>query len=296
MPIKTKALLVITCFVSIFCFLTVFRSEWITSNVATAQTNSSRLSLELSKSQDNHLRGEPISFTLKLSNQTNQPISWKGKLSGTSHINLIATNADGVETRFEGKNYVQPSTYIPIRVMQPGEQVQESWLLETELLDRFFLNAGTYSFRVEFEYHTGVPGEPKTKITSNPISINVVQPQGINLQAYQYIREKFGASSHQLNTHAVTELRQEFVNRFRNTVYAKYIIVKLGDNYEVLGEDAKAVRELCKISGENFHHTDRVEKTVRAIGARLYPVNWNLPPDAPPPIVRHPCTGINLNQ
>jgi hypothetical protein len=208
---------------------------------------------------------------------------------------MIATNADGVETRFEGKNYVQPSTYIPIRVMQPGEQVQGSWLLETQLLDRFFLNAGTYSFRVEFEYDRGVPGEPRTKITSNSISINVLEPQGINLQAYQYIRENFGASSHNLNNHAIAELRQEFVNRFRNTVYAKYIIVKLGEDYQRLGEDAKAVRELCKISGENFHHSERVERTVRAIGARLYPINWNLPPGAPPPIVRHPCTGIILN-
>lgn len=293
---RTKMSLIITFFVLIFYFLPVFQSEQAISNVVKAQTGLAQLSLELSKSQDNHLRAEPISFTLKLSNQTNQPISWRGNLGGVSHINLLATNADGVETRFEGKNYVTPYTYVVKRVMQPGEQVQESWLLETELLDRFFLNAGLYSFRVEFEYDRGVPGEPKTKITSNPISVNVLQPQGINLQAYQYIRENFSASSHQLNTHAIAELRQGFVNRFRNTVYAKYIIVKLGANYEVLGEDAKAVRELCKISGENFHHSERVERTVRAIGARLYPINWNLPPSAPPPIVRHPCTGINLNQ
>jgi len=42
--------------------------------------------------------------------------------------------------------------------MQRGEQIQESWLLETRLFDRFFLNAETYSFsRVEFEYDRGVP-------------------------------------------------------------------------------------------------------------------------------------------
>lgn len=291
---KTKASLIVRFFV-VFYFLSIFQSEQAMSNVVAAQAQSSRLSLELSKSQENHLRAEPISFTLRLFNQTNQPISWKGSLISNANINLIAINANEVETRFDGNNYVTPYTYTIPRVMQPGEQVQESLLLETDLLDKLFLNPGLYTFRVEFSCDTNVAGEPRTKITSNPISINVLQPQGINLQAYQYIREKFGASSYQLDARARADLKQEFVNRFRNSVYAKYIIVSLGETYQRLGEDAKALRELCKVSGENFHHARRVEKTVLAIDRRLNPSNWVVSEGVPLPILRHPCKRISLN-
>ncbi len=32
--------------------------------------------------------------------------------------------------------------------------------------------------------------------------------------------------------------------------------------YQAMGDEKKALRELCKISGEKFHHSERVERIV----------------------------------
>jgi len=102
---KTKVLLIVAFFVSVVCCLSVFRSEQITSSVVQAQTDPSRLSLEVSISQENYLKAEPISLKMKLFNQTNQPILWKGFLGGET-TDLIATNADGVQFRFDGNEFM----------------------------------------------------------------------------------------------------------------------------------------------------------------------------------------------
>lgn len=39
----------------------------------------------------------------------------------------------------------------------------------------------------------------------------------------------------------------------------------LASVYQAMGDDTKALRELCKISGEKFHHSERVERIVLQI-------------------------------
>ncbi|MGI8848992.1 MAG: hypothetical protein ACR2HT_02355 [Pyrinomonadaceae bacterium] len=66
--------------------------------------------------------------------------------------------------------------------------------------------------------------------------------------------------------------------------------------YQAMGDEKKALRELCKISGEKFHHSERVERIVLQINKKLNPIDWDkIPADAPDPIIKHPCTGKILN-
>jgi hypothetical protein len=67
------------------------------------------------------------------------------------------------------------------------------------------------------------------------------------------------------------------------------MIFDLGNTYLAIGDNAKALRELCKISGENFHYAKDVEKIVFEIDAKLNP--FVPAPGVPVPPAKHPCTG-----
>ena len=275
-------------------FLVVFESEKITFNAVEAQNQSERLSLEISNSQESYLQAEPIFINFKLSNQTNQPILWRGALGQVSKTNFIVTNDAGVQSRFDGNKIKTAYIYSSLRKMQPGEQFQQTAVLIQELLEELLLNPGQYDLRVEFVYDGNTEEERRIKILSNSIPIKIVEPQGIDKQAHQYIKEKLNVSNiYRLDTRTLAQLRQQFVDRYRNSVYAKYIIFSLGTSYQARGEDAKALRELCKIHGENFYFSEDVEKIVIRIGERLNPVIWG--PGLPIPVIKHPCTGKVIN-
>ncbi len=141
-----------------------------------------------------------------------------------------------------------------------------------------------------------VPEKQQIKILSNSISINIVEPEGINRQAYEYIKGRINAVRQSSNYQAKIQIEQEFVDRHRNSVYAKYIIFNLAHTYQAMGDDRKALREFCKVSGEEFHYSKEVEKTVLKIDKKLNPIDWDkIPKDAPDPIIKHPCSGKILN-
>ncbi len=278
-------------FVSIICFLSVFRSEKIISNAVEAQNQSARLSLEISNSQESFLQGEPVLIDLKLSNQTNQSISWRGRLGSISHTTFVTTNDAGVQSRFDGNKYMTGSYVLLSRIMQPEEQFQKASILGEDLVEELFPSPGQYNLQTEFVYDGNAEGERRIKILSNSIPINIVEPQGIDKQARKHIKEKIKGYKLKTreDTRALAKLKQEFVDKYRNSVYAKYIIFDLGITYETIGEDAKALRELCSIYDEKFYYFEDIEKIVLRIDGRVNPVVWG--PGLPIPVLKHPCTG-----
>lgn len=254
-----------------------------------AQSGIPSLKLGVSTSKTDYLQIEPISLNFGLSNRTNQPISWRGVLFLGPNFNFLTRSADGEEFRFEGGKYGLIKSSL--RTMQPGEQIQQDILLDSALSELLFPSPGRYDLQVEFVYNTEAEGRQQVKIASNSISINISEPTGINRQAYDYIKGPLATANNGTNVRAIVEREQEFVNRYKNTVYAKYISISLARTYQTLGEDEKALRELCKISGENFYHSKEVQKKVYEIEEKLRPlVMLPLPEDAPLPVRPHPCT------
>jgi hypothetical protein len=74
------------------------------------------------------------------------------------------------------------------------------------------------------------------------------------------------------------------------------MIFKVANSYRGL-DDAKALRELCKIHNLDFYYSKDVKRSLLQINAKLHPMvlNPNLPENAPLPLIIHPCTGRLIN-
>lgn len=287
---KTRTLVIISLFVLIFCALWIVSSKQIGSNTVKAQNELSKLSMEISTTKDSYLQAEPISINVKLSNQTNQPISWRGFLGVGPNFNFLVRDTDGAKPPWEGWK-IPVGIYSILKTMPTGEQTQQDVLLDYSLAQVLFPRPGRYDLQVEFVYKTDSEGREQVKILSNSISITVNEPQGNDLQAYEYIKGPLELVRRQPNVRALAQTEQEFVDRYRNSVYAKYIIFLLANTYQTLGEDEKAFRELCKISGENFYYSKDIQNKVYEINEKLRPtVMLPLPENAPLPVRPHPCT------
>lgn len=258
---------------------------------ANAQSNTSVLTLEMTTPKNEYLQIEPIPVSLDLSNRTNQPISWKGILLLGPNVNFLTRDINGAELRYDGGKYASGLLGFAVRTMPPGEKTKQDVLIERALSEILFPAAGRYEFQVEFVYSTEGEGREKVKIISNSVSIVIKEPTGVERQAYDFIKGPLAEVNNKADVRAIAEREQEFVNKFKNTVYAKYISVSLARTYQTLGEDDKAFRELCKVSQEDFYYTKEVKKRVYEIDIKLRPVVMlPLPENAPTPVIPFPCS------
>ncbi|MBA3634402.1 MAG: hypothetical protein H0W58_16580 [Acidobacteria bacterium] len=259
-----------------------------------AQTENPKLTLEVSTPQSSYLQLEPIPFQFNLSNQTNQPITWKGiLLLFGGNVDLLIQEQNGSESRFAGSKYAVGLSKIP-ETLNPGQSRQVTDLFRgVKEFEAAFPRPGNYQVRVEFTYKDVSDEQKRVTILSNPVSINIREPQNFNRQAYDYIKGPLQTRLTQNNVEATAQVQQDFVNNYGSTVYAKYVIFDLARTYQFLGEDLKALRELCKISGENFYYSKQVERTLRLIDVKLHPLDLTpLPENVPTPVRPHPCARV----
>jgi hypothetical protein len=260
-----------------------------------AQSETPKLTLEVSTLQNSYLQLEPIHFKFKLSNRTNVPIKWGASLSlREMHFSVRGENEN--IRRWEIRKYYLHGSLNGLIDMLPGDEVEAEDLLDGKLAEMMFSRPGRYEVQVEYIYDIYVPQREQIKFTANPIIIDIREPQGINRQAYDYLKGPYETARRKSDSTPLQGLRQNFVDNFSNSVYAKYMIFELGSIYRGL-ENAKAVRELCKIYNLNFYHSKRVKTMLLEINAKLYPMilNPNLPPNTPLPLIPHPCTGNPIN-
>ena len=266
------------------------------NNSIQAQTEASKLTLELSTSKSNYFQLEPVEFNFKLSNSSVEPVKWQGLLILGSDLDFLIKSPGSEENRIEGRKMSIGTVASAPSVIQPGgEFISNAILGSVEEQEKVFPEPGTYQVRVEFNYKEITAEEVKQiKIASNPVTIHISAPQGVNLEAYNYIKNTLEkARSERVSADEMLRLRRNFVNNYRGSVYAKYEILKLALAYRAGGEDLKALRELCKISNENFNYSKQVQKTMQLIYVKLSPPDLTpLPPDAPIPQRPHPCVWL----
>ncbi len=215
------------------------------TDVVQAQIGMPKLSFEIAGLNSNYVLFEPIPISFKLSNQTNTAILFAATLSLGQNITFLVRKEGGEEVRVGPlHDGGMAPRFIP---MQPGKYYENQPLLENGNLEATFPNSGRYEVRVEFAYYKDPLGQEKEKILSNTIVLNITEPQGIDRQAYEYIKQTIKPAQSRHNVRELVELRQQFADNFRNSVYRKYMIVKLAGSYRVLQEYRKAERELCKI-------------------------------------------------
>lgn len=290
--LKNKILILIAILGA--CIILIWFRQKI-SIIVEAQTQTPTLTFEVITRQNSYLLREPIPLELKLSNQTNVPIK-SGSRFRVQDTNFLVYDETGKNTRWELAKYSLDGSPSGVIEILPGKKMESENLLDGKLAEMIFPHAGIYEVQVEYVYNIYTPQQEQIKFIANPVRIIIREPQGIDKQAYDFLTGTYEPARQRSDATPLKQLAQDFVDKFQNSVYAKYMIVELASIYRG-AEDAKALRELCKIYNVDFYHTKQVKKALLEINAKLYPVvlNPNLPEDAPTPLYPHPCTGKPIN-
>lgn len=289
--LKTKKMIAIILG-GIFGLLIFIPQHKLYSETTHIQSDVPNLTLVISSDKNNYLQSEPVSLNFKLSNQSDQSISWKGTLSIGRNLKILSRSKTGKEIQLDGSNSIG-GIYSPLKAMESGAKVEQDILINDTLSELLFPQPDNYDLQVEFTYYTDTQEKQLVKILSNTISINISEPTGIARQAYEYIRGPLASANRQTDVQVITAREQEFVNKYRNTVYAKYVGFSLASAYQRSGEDQKAFLELCKIPNEKFHYFKDVQRKIYEIDAKLHPVNMpELRENESIPESPHPCTRV----
>jgi hypothetical protein len=258
--------------------------------VIQAQTQS-LLEFEVLTSENSYLQLEPIPITFKLSNRTTNPIGSSGYLGIGANINLISRAENGTEFRWIGDRGLDSP--IMDLTTKPNSHIKKTDLISSSLARRLFPNPGRYELEVEFVNRKYVNQQMQIEIIkADPVVIQIKRPEGINLSAYQFLINQNLVDSGEMYSETAPR-RQNFVDKFPNSVYWKYVAFDLAYSYFRLKDYEKSEREFYNISDLDFYYTERVEQSLRELNQHFNRVNVRTKRQSVPvPIVPRQVTNI----
>ncbi|MGH9945910.1 MAG: hypothetical protein ACRD6X_01775 [Pyrinomonadaceae bacterium] len=254
---------------------------------AQGQTN---LTFEVVLSKSEYIKMEPVPFEFKVVNKSAEPVNWSALVAIGPSTNLFVKNENGFETKWEGRKLLTILLATSPMRLDPGREYTNTTFLQMGTVERVFPKAGKYEVRFELLYNKYTPDLQRETIMSNPVAITIVEPKGADLQAYSFLNEEIKPAQALSKDDETLRLKQTFVDRFPDSAYTRYLVFELASVYQALGQDQKAVRELCKLSNENFYFSDRVQRQLLEIDEKLHPtVMTPLSENDPIPSKPNPC-------
>ncbi|MGI9108237.1 MAG: tetratricopeptide repeat protein [Pyrinomonadaceae bacterium] len=212
------------------------------------------LTLELSSTKNRFVRLEPIPVTFTLSNQTEKEIRGHASLSLSSlYLDLYIQHNSGEMQKIDG--LTKESRYFGVTSsnIRQGERFRRRHLLSLNL-DNLFPETGVYRLQVVFQ-----DDSLKEMIKSNIIDINIVEPTGVDLEAFNYLSQVDTSDFFEGVTNSSPEKAVEFVARFGDSSYGPYAIYQLGQFHFLKGDYPEAMRLLGKLAGQSdFVFSDQV--------------------------------------
>ena len=264
---KTKAFALINIFAAVACAVVVVWFKQLQPNSVEAQSQK-MLTLVVTTPERKYLKLEPILFTYKLLNQNNVPISWSGIPMFGRDINLLIRKDNGDEIR-QRQNYPGLPIYS-MEIIPPGKSKEAPDLIGADITEQLFPQTGHYQVRVEFSYTDFSDGQRQdVTIISNPITVKIDEPQGVNRRAYDYIKNTLEPVSHKDDMEERIKTYKYFVDNFRNTVYWKYKVYELGYLYSEMKDYEKAEEAFFEISDIDFYYSKKVEKHLWELSGKL---------------------------
>lgn len=227
----------------LFIFLMTGLSTKSFAQVQAANSDFTKLTLEVSAPQEEYLKMEPIPVIFKVSNKTEKQIlgHWSTIFSN-SYIEMSIIH-NGTVKQIKPRNIPQVrslagTSFALPTIIKPGEIHRMKQLLNFGL-DELFPEAGAYQISFTL-YNT--PPNYQEKIFSNTLNINVVEPTGRNLEALKFIKEHgpfynyFDVGMMNLHKDSQNNVR-EFVSNYGDTSYAPYAALGLGELYFSIGSN-----------------------------------------------------------
>lgn len=238
------------------------------SNIAQEQDpsrqplNFSNLSLEISiPNKKDFIKLEPIPITLTLSNKTDQAILGHGALKfSTNLVKVFVTPAGGKTQEVQELSPFPKEVSVNAKEIMPGESFQVKELLSLDL-NKIFPDPVEYQL-----YALVLDPNSKRHVKSNSLTIQVVEPEGMDRQAFEYI-QKNSKSAELLsgrylsgNPH-VQDVLEKFVLVFSKTAYGDYAAFMLGELYFTQEEYNKASEQFNKVAEKSdFVFADKAKK------------------------------------
>jgi len=197
---------------------------------------------------------EPLPITFTLSNNTANPIAGHVQINpGTGFVQIYVARDDQPFELFHSADWASSTGVYARDILPPGFQTSvRGYLFYAHLagMDKgergryLFESPGTYRLKATF---ADLDGE--ATIESNVLTIRVKEPTGPDTPAYEFLRSLGQARTANLpygdfllttfgrsmtsESQRVREEKEEFISRFPDSQYAKYVYYSLGDDYRL---------------------------------------------------------------
>jgi hypothetical protein len=141
------------------------------------------LTLTLATPKKSYLELQPIPLVITLKNETNEPLEGHGVLGfGTGYLHLYVDRGNGPE-EISQLTLLKRGVYADPREFKPGEEISVTERLNLKL-NEVFPRPGTYRLQARLIAIGG-----KETVSSKPIKVEIIAPDGLDAHALQYIRE-----------------------------------------------------------------------------------------------------------
>jgi len=207
--------------------------EIVFSQVFQDESDFSNLTLEINTQRKEFTQFEPIFIDLKLSNNTTKPILGHTVLDFRYSPIQVTLSHKGVKNKVSKLSFERGLSEIIIKPKEiaVGETHQSTQAISIEL-EKLFFEAGQYQIQVSV-YDT----KGSLHIESNILSITINKAKGVNLLAYNYIKDRnldlsqlFNIISVPQDEDTIETLRNLVIN-YKDSVYADYANCWLAIHY-----------------------------------------------------------------
>lgn len=225
----------------------------------------SNLKLEISATKEKYLQLEPIPISFTVSNPTSDFIVGHTSFNLTANkTNLLVKNESGEEKIFNGFSPLPKQVGIRPRPVKPGESHQVENILNYRL-NEMFPSPGKYQVKAIFYNALS-----KEKAFSNFINIEILAPEGLDKDAYDFINQSPNLSM--FFTGGMVSLEKQeriwgkFLVNYDKTVYGDYVTYSLGEHFFYTGKHQEAVKQFEKLSNKDkFVLSEKASDYIRKI-------------------------------
>jgi hypothetical protein len=226
----------------------------------------SKLSLGLDSTKKEFIQLEPIPIILTLDNKTSEDIKGHSAIDISQNYIKLLVAQPGAEVREVRELSLNRKLVVAsAKLIKPGDHYQSSQLL-TINLDEVFPEPGLYQLQAVL-----MDSDGKREVKSNKLTLRIVRPEGLDYQAFEYIKEIGTPSSffYGVNipgTKNTQKVLEEFESAFGASRYGDYSSFLLGEFYFSKRDYAKAYEKFDKVAKKaNFIFTEKAKQYLEKI-------------------------------
>jgi hypothetical protein len=218
----------------------------------------SKLSFNIQTSKHDYVLLEPIPLFLNVRNDTGRPVKGHVDLNFSSlNLKVVVQNPDIITSKFTPTRIIDETLYEDGQTIAPNKRYEKRQLIE-DGLDEFFSVAGEHKFWVEMC--------DEQCVLSNPVTVNIVLPEGKNREAFEDLKKL--PNVFKSHPRIYKQALEDFVSRHHNSVYGNYFLYKLASQYMFFHEYEKAKETFGKIDYD-FIFREEVEKELKIAERKL---------------------------